>query len=453
MVNDINKKISNKYFNQQSTLLSNDKLYFENVQQKENVNIDINKDSLKIFNSIGYPLHCLKIAKRCILICLRNLNIKEGLCNDTRIIFKEIVKTLIGLQKLLRYKSLDGKKVFLIPQIIFSLIDIKVPILFTRYQYPVKLRYYKAEIFFHGQLYVALSHVKSSKDVKIKCTYKQVLSIKVKIQISISTSFLNCNDNDLEKFTLEIPNEINCDEKLFWHQEMKQVIQLNATTKECLPVMKFLYVSRKYVIIMDKSSIINKHVLLIHSKNKFFDHPICLPTKKLYFKFNNGYFIDVRKKNYWSIEQLDDEIYDPLLLRSYTTTNLTKKAFLLGIQSQLTLNPFNYKLNQNINSDELYKSFYFITGFKLNNNEATIKRGYEFLGNVTNGIANSTFQHLCYKNNKKIKNIENGNTLEEKVRTYLKRSDVTCKSKDKFGAFEVETYAIILCPYLQNKET
>ncbi|CEF60632.1 Hypothetical protein SRAE_X000236650 [Strongyloides ratti] len=33
---------------------------------------------------------------------------------------------------------------------------------------------------------------------------------------------------------------------------MKQVIKFNATTKECLPVMKFLYVSSKYAIIMNK---------------------------------------------------------------------------------------------------------------------------------------------------------------------------------------------------------
>ncbi|CEF60058.1 Hypothetical protein SRAE_X000179800 [Strongyloides ratti] len=67
-----------------------------------------------------------------------------------------------------------------------------------------------------------------------------------------------------------------------------------------------------------------------------------------------------------------------------------------------------------------------------------MERGYEFLRNVTNTIGNKIFQHLCYENNKKTIDIEKSSTLEEKVRTFLKRSDVTCKSKDEFGAYEVE---------------
>ncbi|CEF59791.1 DNA helicase Pif1 like family and P-loop containing nucleoside triphosphate hydrolase domain-containing protein [Strongyloides ratti] len=141
VVNNINEKILNIYFheNMQKTYLSNNKLYFENDFQKNSEELEFECDTLSTFNPSGYPLHELKISKGCILICLRNLKIKEGLCNRTRMIYQETVETSDGSQKLLKCISIDGKKIFHIPRILHTPIDLKILIPFTRYQYPVKL--------------------------------------------------------------------------------------------------------------------------------------------------------------------------------------------------------------------------------------------------------------------------------------------------------------------------
>ncbi|CEF61554.1 DNA helicase Pif1 like family and P-loop containing nucleoside triphosphate hydrolase domain-containing protein [Strongyloides ratti] len=79
MVNDINEKILNKYFNSknQTTHYSVDNLYFENKFENCAYKLEVTTELLNTFNSSGYPLHEIILAKNCILICLRNLNIKE----------------------------------------------------------------------------------------------------------------------------------------------------------------------------------------------------------------------------------------------------------------------------------------------------------------------------------------------------------------------------------------
>lgn len=94
-------------------------------------------------------------------------------------IFQEAVETNDESQKLLKCISIDGKKIFHILRILHTPIDLKILIPFTRYQHPVKLDfcitinksqkqtlekvgfYLEESLFAHGQLYVALSQVRS----------------------------------------------------------------------------------------------------------------------------------------------------------------------------------------------------------------------------------------------------------------------------------------------------
>jgi len=134
------------------------------------------------------PLHRLKLKVGVIIMLLRNLNKKRGLCNGTRLIVKSLRPHVIQAEIL--QGKFQGKQV-LIPRIDLITEGNELPFELRRRQFPVMLAfsmrinksqgqslkyvgiYLPVPVFGHGQLYVAFSRCTKKQNVKVKILPKQ----------------------------------------------------------------------------------------------------------------------------------------------------------------------------------------------------------------------------------------------------------------------------------------
>ena len=175
----INDKVLKKIKRDERIYFSKDQAITENPEEAENFPPEL----LYSLTPSGMPPHSLKLKPDAIIMLLRNLDIKRGLCNGTRLIVCHLYDHVIDAEVLTG--NCKGKRV-LIPRIKLTPSDSSLPFVLERIQFPIRLSYSmtinKAQgqtfnklglyldkpVFSHGQLYVALSRAKTYHAINVK---------------------------------------------------------------------------------------------------------------------------------------------------------------------------------------------------------------------------------------------------------------------------------------------
>ncbi|XP_065671757.1 ATP-dependent DNA helicase PIF1-like [Hydra vulgaris] len=129
------------------------------------------------------PPHCLKLKIGCVIMLLRNLDLKAGLCNGTRMKVCALQNSYIDAELLTGVSG--GKRVF-VPRIQLAPSDSNLTFVLKRRQFPVRLAYsmtinksqgqtfdrvgvyLNKPCFSHGQLYVACSRTRAFNSLFFK---------------------------------------------------------------------------------------------------------------------------------------------------------------------------------------------------------------------------------------------------------------------------------------------
>ncbi|UYV82683.1 hypothetical protein LAZ67_22000535 [Cordylochernes scorpioides] len=165
---EINEKVLDRLPNRSQCFLSVDSVECENVEEQNNYPTEF----LNSLTPTGMPPHRLNLKIGAIVMLLRNLNPKQGLCNGTRMVIQRMRSHVLEAQ------ILTGTKVgqtVLVPKISLAPSDTNLPFILKRRQFPLRLAFgmtiNKAQgqtfarvglllhepVFTHGQLYVAFS--------------------------------------------------------------------------------------------------------------------------------------------------------------------------------------------------------------------------------------------------------------------------------------------------------
>lgn len=178
---EMNRKIIDKIVGASKIYYSADSIVTEDANDTLNYPIEF----LNNETPSGLPPHVLLLKKGSIIMLLRNLNPKKGMCNGTRLIVEELGNNLITAKIISECNK--GDTVF-IPRIEFAPTETLLPFTMRRRQFPVILAYaitinksqgqsydyvgidLQTPVFSHGQLYVALSRSRNSNNIKIRIT-------------------------------------------------------------------------------------------------------------------------------------------------------------------------------------------------------------------------------------------------------------------------------------------
>ena len=183
LVDMVNNKMLDLLKGEEKTYASSDSVGVIDMDSNFNEAL-YTPDFLNSIKIPGLPNHNLRLRIGAPVMCMRNIDQRAGLCNGTRLQVQRMGVNVIEA-KIIAGGNLGN--LCAIPRMVLSPSDNKMPFKFNRRQFPLALcfamtinksqgqtlrnvgLFLQRPVFSHGQLYVAVSRVKSKKGLKILC--------------------------------------------------------------------------------------------------------------------------------------------------------------------------------------------------------------------------------------------------------------------------------------------